>query len=602
MTSRTSFFNRAIFLRELRRTAPLWIMYLLLILLLPFGILSSYDPARSFEPIGNIISYTNAFSSVIAFLYGAVLAWILHASLFRATPTNYYAALPIRRETLFVTRYLTGFAAAAVPNLLAAVLTYFVTSALGNPKPEVCLVFFGASTLGFLFFYGLATVCCMVSAQVIMMPILYIILNFVAVVVEIILVILMESFVYGMPQIYSRVMEPFSPLYQMLFRDFGGYSDIRGFHFEDMGYLAVLGAVGIAFSVLAFILFRQREMERSGDVIAVRWIRPVFQYAFTLGCALVFCQVVKSFVASSDFSHSFATVMVLLLLGAVIGHFVVRMLLNKSLRVFQGGWKSLGICCVILILGFGAMRLDLFGYCTYIPDVSQIRAVSLQSYNLNGLSYPVTDLASVEQVTTMHQHFLDERAYLSELDSNYTPFYLAYELENGKTVVRKYRLPLNEQQTQSALTDEFCAIYDSLPFVLAREVPADVTAENITSCTIEYQNYREDKTEKFYEEDTSVAEGAAVSVVDGYSSYTLGSAEAQTLFADCVLPDFADSSLGRNETYPLWDNTHSFSSFSITLDFQCRVGDGSRSFYISLSDDAARTIAYLQELGYIVSE
>lgn len=601
MTSRTSFFNRTIFLRELRRSAPLWVMYLLLVLLLPFGLVSSYDPAGAFEPARQIVDYANAFSSLASFLYGAMLAWLLHASLFRATPTNYYAALPLRRETLFTTRFLTGLFAAAVPNLLSAALAWLVTAALGNPQPQACLVLFGASTLGFLFFYGLATACCMVSGHVVMMPILYIILNFVVLVVEIIITILLESFVYGMPQFNEQHLARFSPLYWMLFRDYGGYSDINGFHFEDWTYLAVLGVVGLAFSVLAFFLFRRREMERSGDVIAVRWIRPVFQYAFTLGCALVFCQIIKSTVSSADFSHSFATVMVLLLLGALIGHFLARMMLYKTLRVFHGGWRSLAICCAVLILGFGSMQLDLFGYCTYIPDISQIRAVSLQSYNPNGLSYPVTELASVEQVTTMHQHFLDERDYLSALDSNNVTFYLAYELENGKTVTRKYSLPLDEAPTQNALTDEFCEVYYSLPFVLAREVPADVTAENITSCTIEYHDYQDDETKVFYEEDRTVAEGAAISVVDDSSFYTLGSAEAQTLFADCVLPDFADSSLGRNETYPLWDSTHSLSGCSITLDFEYRVGDGNGGFQIMLTNDAARTCAYLKALGYPIS-
>lgn len=417
MTLKTSFFNRTVFLRELRRAAPLWVMYLLAILLLPLGLVSGYDASRAFEPMSRIISYADAFSSLVSFLYGAMLAWVLHASLFRTVPTNYYASLPIRRETLFTTRCLTGLFAAAVPNLLAAALTWLVTAALGNPQPQACLVLFGASTLGFLFFYGLATVCCMVSGHAVMMPILYIILNFVVIVVEVIVAILMESFVYGMPSLYEQRLAPFSPLYWMLFRDYGGYTDINGFHFDGWPYLAVLGAVGAALSVLAFFLFRRREMERSGDVIAVRWLRSVFQYAFTLGCALVFCQVIKSFVSSEDFSHSFLTVMVLLLLGALIGHLAARMMLQKTLRVFHGGWKSLIICCAVLMLGFGSMRLDFFGYSRYVPDPSQIRAVSLQSYNPAGPAYPVEGQEAAEQVVALHQRFLDERSLLSALDT-----------------------------------------------------------------------------------------------------------------------------------------------------------------------------------------
>lgn len=603
MTLKASFFNRTIFLRELRRAAPLWVMYLLAILLLPLGLVSGYDPARAFEPTSQIISYADAFSSLVSFLYGAMLAWVLHASLFRTTPTNYYASLPIRRETLFATRYLAGLFAAAVPNLLAAVLTWLVTAALGNPQPQACFVLFGASTLGFWFFYGLATVCCMVSGHAVMMPILYIILNFVVIVVEVIVAILLESFVYGMPQLYEQRLAPFSPLYWMLFRDYGGYSDIAGFHFEGWPYLAALGAVGLTFSVLAFFLFRRREMERSGDVIAVRWLRSVFQYAFTLGCALVFCQVIKSFVSSEDFSHSFLTVMVLLLLGALIGHLAARMMLQKTLRVFHSGWKSLVICCAVLMLGFGSMQLDFFGYSRYVPDPSQVRTVSLQSYNPAGPAYPVEGQDAAEQVVALHQRFLDERSFLSALDDSYdtyTTVYFAYELENGKTVMRKYRLPLGEDQPLSALTDEFCEIYYSLPFVLAREVPAGVTAENITACVIDCLVYQDEESWKFRDESATVVEGSSSIQVDSSSNYTLGSAEAQTLFADCILPDFADSSLGRNDSYPLWDNTHSFSGCSVTLDFQYRTDGVTQYFQIALTDDAARTLAFLQALGYPV--
>lgn len=132
-------------------------------------------------------------------------------------------------------------------------------------------------------------------------------------------------------------------------------------------------------------------------------------------------------------------------------------------------------------------------------------------------------------------------------------------------------------------------------------MPSDVTAENITACRIDYLVCNEKENGNFYAENAVIVKGATSTQVDDSSSYTLGSAEAQALFADCVLPDFADSSLGRNDSYPLWDNTHSLSGCSVMLSFQYRTDSGSsRSFDIALTDDAARTLAFLQALGYPV--
>ena len=52
---------------------------------------------------------------------------------------------------------------------------------------------------------------------------------------------------------------------------------------EGWGYLGALAALGLVFALCAFLLLKHREMERSGDVIAVGWLRPVALYVFTIG-------------------------------------------------------------------------------------------------------------------------------------------------------------------------------------------------------------------------------------------------------------------------------------------------------------------------------
>lgn len=592
MTSRTSCFDRTIFLHELRRTAPLWALYSLLLLLLPLNLIASFDPQRTNHSASILTEYANAFSSLAPFVYGAALAWVLHGSLFRCVPTNFYAALPLRRETLFLTRWLTGFLTALVPNLAAALLALAVTSAIGLPLPLDCFRFFAAAALGFLFFYGLGTLCCMVSGHAAMMPILYLILNFVVIVVDMIVQVLLESFVYGMPLLGRNPLVVFSPLYFMLFDRYSldtSYHDSFSWH-----YLIVLAALGVVFSVLALLLFRRRDMERSGDVITVRWLRPVFQYAFTLGCALVFCQIVKSLISISRFSYNFYAVMLLLLFGAFIGHIAARMMLTKSVRVFRGGWLSFAICCAVLLLSFGAVRLDLFGYSRRIPAADEVKSVCLQTYD--SMEYPLETPEAISDVLALHERFVREREELSAM-SNTTRVYLFYALKNGKTLCRRFPLPTDLTQPGS-ITYAFDQVYNSAPFVLARTVPAGLRETAMLSCTIQYSLYPDEP------EDTTLPNAAAAY----YSGdRTLGSREAWELYTTAVLPDLEDSSLGRSQ-FPLYSNDTQTEGYDITLYFdyyadpEAPIEERSPEiFHVSLTTDASRTIAYLQALGYPVA-
>ena len=57
-------------------------------------------------------------------------------------------------------------------------------------------------------------------------------------------------------------------------------------------------------------------MERSGDVIAVKPLRPVFLYCFTVGCSIVISYVISSMQASLFGSEGFRRALLFLILGA----------------------------------------------------------------------------------------------------------------------------------------------------------------------------------------------------------------------------------------------------------------------------------------------
>ena len=100
-----------------------------------------------------------------------------------------------------------------------------------------------------------------------------------------------------------------------------------------------------------------------------------------------------------------------------------------------------------------------------------------------------------------------------------------------------------------------------------------------------------------------------------YSSLTLSSREAAALYNDCILPDLLDGAFGAADG--VYDYPESSAEPTAetsepaympeeerlqqtSVSFLLLGSDGAKhSYYYDLSSDAARTVAYLQELGYL---
>ena len=216
MTSKNSCFDRAIFRRSLRRTAPVWGLFCLYELLLPLR-LYSYCRGVSVctedffvQAERTILENAVTGASIVPFVYGGLLAWVLFSWLFRAGTAYFYAALPVRRETLFLTNYLTGVLLCAAPALLSSLLLWAVGTGFGAAAFVPAMQVFAATMLGFLLFFSFAVLVCCVVGQMAAMPIVYVILNFTFFVLEAIVRHLLFTFVYGMPYSQSSTMQSFA--------------------------------------------------------------------------------------------------------------------------------------------------------------------------------------------------------------------------------------------------------------------------------------------------------------------------------------------------------------------------------------------------------
>ena len=512
MTSKISCFDRAVFRRALKKTAPVWILYTLYELLLPLRLFSFCRGVSSctddflVQIEKTILGYARINASLLPFLLGGLLAWVLFFWLFRAGTAYFYAALPVRRETLFLTNYLTGLLLCAAPALSSSLLLWAVGAGFGAAVFVPAMQVFAATMLGFLLFFSFAVLVCCVVGQMAAMPIVYVILNFTFFVLEAIVRHLLFTFVYGMPYSQSSTMQSFAlhatPVLGLLqggFRVATDWAERDGMYYmeyaprlEGWGYLGALAALGLVFALCAFLLLKHREMERSGDVIAVGWLRPVALYVFTIGCALVLGALMAE-LFSSNTADNFWYVLLFLFMGAFVGYFAGKMLLQKTVHVFRSGWLGLGACCLALLLAFGAAEFDLFGYSRYLPERSAVQAAGLTHYQSNGL-YTTQDDAFIQDVLNLHTAAVSEkskqehRRHAYQLGTDYTEqFYITYRMTDGTLTERYYSIVYSEADLEDpdSLISRFSALYNSPGSVLIRtgfDTPR--TEKNVLSCYV----------------------------------------------------------------------------------------------------------------------
>lgn len=512
MTSKISCFDRAVFRRALKKTAPVWILYTLYELLLPLRLFSFCRGVSSctddflVQIEKTILGYARINASLLPFLLGGLLAWVLFFWLFRAGTAYFYAALPVRRETLFLTNYLTGLLLCAAPALLSSLLLWAVGAGFGAAVFVPAMQVFTATMLGFLLFFSFAVLVCCVVGQMAAMPIVYVILNFTFFVLETIVRHLLFTFVYGMPYNQSSTMQSFAlhatPVLGLLqggFRVQTDWLERDGMYYmeyaprlEGWSYLGMLAVLGLVFALCAFLLLKHREMERSGDVIAVGWLRPVALYVFTIGCALVLGALMAE-LFSSNTSDNFWYVLLFSCAGAFVGYFAGKMLLQKTVHVFRSGWLGLGACCLALLLAFGAAEFDLFGYSRYLPERSAVQAAGLTHYQSNGL-YTTQDDAFIQDVLNLHTAAVSEkskqehRRHAYQLGTDYTEqFYITYRMTDGTLTERYYSIVYSEADLEDpdSLISRFSALYNSPGSVLIRtgfDTPR--TEKNVLSCYV----------------------------------------------------------------------------------------------------------------------
>lgn len=203
MQSKRSFFNPTLFRKNLSRTWPLWGGVSLVGSLAPLYLLlalASQEIGRTASPQDVATALYQAVTLLVpgvSFVYAALCAMLVWNYLFSARAVGMMHALPIDRTGLFITNTLSGLAMALIPYVIVGGLTCLAAlTAGGFPVTAVLQAVLAVLCMTVLFF-GIATLCAMVTGSLFAMPIFYALANFLSLLLDSLVRSMSQTFLVG---------------------------------------------------------------------------------------------------------------------------------------------------------------------------------------------------------------------------------------------------------------------------------------------------------------------------------------------------------------------------------------------------------------------
>lgn len=562
MRSATSFFDKTLFRSQLKHTWPLWLGYtalwLFLVPVMLFSELSAYQGGYSAADASYLLLNTGVRGGIfISFFFGLFFAMLAFSHLTQSRATNGFHALPVRRETIFLTAYLTGLFC-QLSTILAAPVFYFVGNIL-VPGMEYLLRNFAGN-----FLYGYS----------------------------------------GHTDVALGFLSP--PLYMYPEVDIASIETCESDSYYVTAYalehrsfmiLAAYALAGLVIALIALLLYRTRKSEMTGSTVAFPWATPIFKYGVAFCTAVSLGQFLYYFLFGqyrSSGNDSLPGTILCMAAAGLVGYFVAEMLIKKSFRVFRAGAKGAAIVALALVLLGVAMSFDLTGYEKHVPDESEIESAF---YTFSGMTNVTTDDAdTIRRLTAAHQAIVknrNEQARIADAwdadtlsqsdhdDIEHFSLRLTYYLKDGSQLSRSYSLYLRRSDltVPSSATARVNALYMCRESVLRRVLGYGCDHLGDTPRFLDSYCY-------YYDENSNTKD------------YALTAAQAEQVYA-ALMQDVQDSDNGGSDIFAVQEYQYDPPSFWLELYFESTNEKGRPEVYTlspHVNGSTPNTLQVLSEL------
>ncbi len=635
MQSKTSFFNKALFKRNLKRT---WVVGALLFAYLfittPLAYLLAVsgpyavDLQMGYTPSYFLLSVLNiSNNSIVLSFFVIAAAMVTFNYLYNKRDCYMMHSFPVSRKSLYFTGLFTTAIVLAAPILLSSIITSVASLATGAGHYDAiwytCLIQLGTLAI----FLGIAMFTLMISGQAVTTVIFYFIFSYMFTMMEMSLRYLAQTVMFGMSSAMNTMkFTALTPAIYIINNCYVGYDNvwsddgnkIVSTTMELNGGKALLlySLVGIALMLLAYFLYKAKKLETVQDFITV----PCMKYVFTVGVSFFISLMVGTFFAEMfqgsgiGYAGSFAIITAVTLILGIILYYVSQMLIAKTVRVFKKKTAlGCGIYTVLALALVLCIRFDAFGVEDYTPAAGDVQWAGLQ---MSGTQV-YTDASDIEQVISLHQGLLGNKAEMRDMvyssytggDSSTNYLTIKYKLKNGKLVQRNYYI----------CTLDFYAGSDSYVTAL----------HNITDFMNEPDHIKEHNIWSVWDTAqvtgvtfTKVSFNEAESVYDNIEADMSGYTQAelqekydtvyQALLKDIdeghVLQETFDSSntydnnYGNDFYFSLKTSEKVETDGDLFEDYAFSEGITNNNFYVALNPNCTNTLAALKECGFYESD
>ncbi len=439
MKSKISFFDKAIFRKDLTRFFPTWALYAAGLLLTFLGFAADADRPYIVSSFADSLGSFQAVTMAYAFLVVA----LLFGDLFKSRLCNAIHALPVRRETLFFTHCVSGLLFFLIPTAVFAGLAAIVL----KQYAIVALAWFGALLASYLIFFCIALFCLMCSGNLFSYALVFLGVNFLGALVGSFYNCLYQPLLYGTYMGLEDFLA-FCPIWDLVSQPLIDvkYQYLDSYRTLSIAYpgwerLAIWGVVALVLGTLALVLYHRRHLECAGDFISTPFLRPVFLLFYTLGVGLLVYLFTELWGLPG---------VLFLFVGVFLGFFTGLMLLGRNTRVFtKKNWLALAVFALVLVASLVLTRLDPLGITRYVPKETQIQSVTVGNfspgYTRGDPKIVASDPEDLALITQLHRDAVANRTPDFDLSIEYTwvRITLQYTLKSGREVIRSYTIPSN---------------------------------------------------------------------------------------------------------------------------------------------------------------
>ncbi len=487
--------NTKYFIGELKRSWPRMILYFIifcLTMIIPLlmqnmgYVIIGFDESSEEHLIRcskSLLNIMEQFSQIwtlvsmgIALLAGSYVTKILNNKI----SADFYHSIPMRRESIYISRLAAGFISYFVTFLANVIIvlilceTQELAAGYGMMIFKQIAVNFGLSILAFFMIYSVTVFAGMLCGTNVMRLLMTLYLCFIVFTYYCSFFATLELF-----------FDTFNPSYYIEDEGMVNLTNLLPFvrlmSLELIERISAVDYFFFAFASLALLigalaLYKARKIEKAGTPIVFDGFAAFFRYSVIIPATWL----------GGIFFYALVTDFIWYIVGLLLGAFLSFLLLNtilwKNARKMFSGIKGLGIYACVMLVFFLCIGFDVFGIDDYVPKADNVKSVYIRLLNqiqevdfedrdvikaaidldnsrkdlkkyqgefvtgvsdwVNSVTYPY---GSAKEVAVVGEYPTTETVFNTD-DYDQISYQVVYKMKSGISIARHVRVMLESEQ------------------------------------------------------------------------------------------------------------------------------------------------------------